>query len=35
VKDDLGQDQAVPALPMIWEVDEDAQSATVRLVTSG
>lgn len=35
VKDDLGQDQAVPALPMIWEVDEDAQGATVRLVTSG
>jgi ABC-type polysaccharide/polyol phosphate transport system ATPase subunit len=35
VKDDQGQDQAVPALPMVWEIDEDAQSATVRLVTSG
>lgn len=35
VKDDQGQDQAVPALPVVWEVDEDAQSATVRLVTSG
>jgi len=35
VKDEHGQDQAVPALPMIWEADEDAQAATVRLVTSG
>ncbi|GEM_PF-6689712 len=35
VKDEHGQDQAVPALPMIWETDEDAQAATVRLVTSG
>lgn len=34
VKDEHGQDQAVPALPMIWEID-DAQAATVRLVTSG
>jgi len=35
VKDEHGQDQAVPALPMMWEADEDAQAATVRLVTSG
>jgi hypothetical protein len=35
VKDEHGQDQAVPALPVIWETDEDAQAATVRLVTSG
>jgi len=35
VKDEHGQDQAVPALPVIWESDEDAQAATVRLVTSG
>jgi ABC-type polysaccharide/polyol phosphate transport system ATPase subunit len=35
VKDEHGQDQAVPALPVIWESDEDTQAATVRLVTSG
>jgi hypothetical protein len=34
VKDEHGQDQAVPALPVVWEID-DAQAATVRLVTSG
>ena len=34
VKDEHGQDLAVPALPVIWEAD-DAQAATVRLVTSG
>jgi ABC-type polysaccharide/polyol phosphate transport system ATPase subunit len=35
VKDEHGHDQAVPALPVIWEADDDAQAATVRLVTSG
>jgi ABC-type polysaccharide/polyol phosphate transport system ATPase subunit len=35
LKDDQGQDQAVPALPMVWEIDESSQAATVRLVTSG
>lgn len=35
IKDELGQDVAVPALPLTWELDADAQMAAVRLVTSG
>jgi ABC-type polysaccharide/polyol phosphate transport system ATPase subunit len=34
IKDERGQDVAVPSLPVVWDVEEDSQ-ATVRLVTSG
>jgi len=35
IKDEYGQDLAVPALPVQWDTDEDLQAAAVRLVTNG
>jgi hypothetical protein len=35
VRDEQGQDVAVPSLPIQWDSDEDSQAATVRLVTRG
>ena len=34
IKDDQGQDVAIPALPVSWDIEEESQAA-VRLVTSG
>ena len=35
IKDETGADIAVPALPVLWDIEEDAHAAAVRLVTSG
>jgi ABC-type polysaccharide/polyol phosphate transport system ATPase subunit len=35
IKDDQGLDIAVPALPVRWDIEEDAHTAAVRLVTIG